>query len=110
MSRILIVEDHADMRRLIRMTLDFAGHQGEIEEAADSQDGLAPCQGVKGDPLTCGAAVVMLTARGSAVDRLTRGNAIDRVAAADAGASACLGKPFSPLELIRTLEGLGVAA
>jgi two-component system, OmpR family, phosphate regulon response regulator PhoB len=66
-----------------------------------SLDGLALCRGLKGDPLTGGAAVVMLTARG---------NAVDRVAAAEAGASAFLVKPFIPLELIRRLEGLGVAA
>ena len=135
MSRILIVEDHADIRRLIRMTPAFAGQQGQVEEAADgraglmragsfcpdvvltdlmmpgSLDGLALCRGLKGDPLTSGAAVVMLTARGSAVDRLTaRGSAVDRVAGADVGAGATLVKPFSPLKLIRRLEDLGVAA
>ena len=125
MSRILIVEDHADIRRLIRMTPAFAGQQGQVEEAADgraglmrarsfcpdvvltdlmmpgSLDGLAPCRGLNGDPLTRSAAVVMLTARGSAVDR---------VAGADVGAGATLVKPFSPLKLIRRLEDLGVAA
>jgi DNA-binding response OmpR family regulator len=125
MSRILIVEDHADIRRLIRMTLDFAGHEGEIEEASDGEaglrlarsfrpdvvltdlmmpgslDGLALCRELKADPLTRGAAVVMITARGGAVDRL---------AGIDAGARAYLVKPFSPLELIKALEDLGVAA
>jgi two-component system, OmpR family, phosphate regulon response regulator PhoB len=125
MSRILIVDDHADIRRLIRMTLEFAGYRGEVEEAADgaaglllarsfcpdlvltdlmmpgSPDGLGLCRELKADPVTRGAAVVMITARASAADRL---------AGIDAGARAYLVKPFSPLELIRTLEDLGVAA
>ena len=125
MSRILIVEDHADIRRLIRMTLEFAGHEGEIVEACDGAAGLALacsfkpdvvltdvmmpggpngvelCRALKADPRTQGAAVVVITARGQAVDRR---------AALEAGAGAYLVKPFSPLELIQTLEDLGVAA
>jgi CheY-like chemotaxis protein len=37
MKKILIVEDHADIRRLIRMTLDFADVECEIHEAADGR-------------------------------------------------------------------------
>ena len=125
MSRILIVEDHADIRRLIRMTLEFAGYEGEIAEAADGiaglelarsflpdvvltdlmmpggPDGLDLCRALRADPRTCNAAIVMITARGQTVDR---------VAGLDAGAGAYLVKPFSPLELIQTLEDLGLAA
>ena len=38
-KRILIVEDHADIRRLIRLTLEFEDH--EIHEAANADDGLS---------------------------------------------------------------------
>lgn len=37
-QRILIVEDHADIRRLIRMTLEFENH--EISEAINADEGL----------------------------------------------------------------------
>lgn len=41
MSTILIVDDHSDIRRLIRMTLDFAGHGASVTEASDGATGLA---------------------------------------------------------------------
>ena len=37
MKKILIVEDHADIRRLIRMTLEF--EECEIHEAPDAATG-----------------------------------------------------------------------
>lgn len=124
MTRILIVEDHADIRRLIRMTLEFAGIDAEITEAANGTegmdaarrlrpdlvltdlmmpggpDGLALCRSLKADPDTRGASVVMITAKGQATDRR---------AGLDAGVQAYLVKPFSPLELIQTLDELGIA-
>ena len=39
MKKILIVDDHADIRRLIRMTLEF--EDCEIREAADADCRLA---------------------------------------------------------------------
>ena len=36
--RILIVEDHADIRRLIRMTLEFENH--ELHEAVNADEGM----------------------------------------------------------------------
>jgi DNA-binding response OmpR family regulator len=125
MIRILIVDDHPDIRRLVRMTLEFAGYDADIVEAPDGAtalelartfkpdlvltdlmmpgavDGMALCRALKSDAATRGAAVVMITARGLAADR-SEGMA--------AGACAYLVKPFSPLELIRTLDDLGVAA
>lgn len=125
MTRILIVEDHADIRRLIRMTLEFAGIDAEITEATNGTegldaarrtrpdvvltdlmmpggpDGLALCRHLKADPDTRGATVVMITAKGQATDRR---------AGVEAGVQAYLVKPFSPLELIQTLEELGIAA
>jgi two-component system, OmpR family, phosphate regulon response regulator PhoB len=125
MTRILIVEDHADIRRLIRMTLEFAGIDAEVTEATNGTegldaarrmrpdvvltdlmmsggtDGLALCRHLKADPDTRGATVVMITAKGQAADRR---------AGLEAGVQAYLVKPFSPLELIQTLDELGIAA
>ncbi len=125
MHRILIVDDHADIRRLIRMTLEFAGCGAEVIEACDGAtaislarslepdlvltdvmmpgrvSGLDLCRELKADPRLSGIAVVMISASG---------RTIDHEAGMAAGAEAYLVKPFSPLELIRTLERAGVTA
>ena len=117
--RILIVEDHADIRRLIHMTLEFENY--EIHEAANadeglesirqfrpqlvlldvmmpgSMDGLDLCRLVKSDPALGMPWVVLLTARGQSQD-------IE--AGMKAGADAYLLKPFSPLKLIETINSL----
>jgi len=118
-KRILIVEDHADIRRLIRMTLEFENH--EIHEAANADEGLLAVRGlmpdlllldimmpgdmngldlcrlVKSDPSLGMPQVVLLTARGQSQD-------IE--AGMNAGADAYLLKPFSPLKLIETIANL----
>jgi len=123
MKKILIVEDHADIRRLIRMTLEAGGCH--IVEAGDAQsgwnlatqerpdvvlldvmmpgdlDGLDLCLAFKVDPAFADTKVVMLSARGSSADR---------DAGMRAGADAYLVKPFSPMELLVLIEELGVTA
>ncbi len=123
MKRILIVEDQSDIRKLIRMTLEFEDY--EIHEAADGafglrmasavrpdlvlldvmmpgeMDGLQVCQAIKANPVLAGMKVVLLTARGQARDR---------EAGQKAGADEYLVKPFSPLQLIETIERLLVTA
>ncbi len=124
MHKILIVEDHADIRRLIRMTLEF--EPVEIHEAPDAaaglvaaralrpdlvlldlmmpgaMDGMDLCRALRADPALARVPVVVLSARGQACDRQ---------AALDAGANAYLVKPFSPMQLL-DLTGslLGLAA
>ena len=117
--RILIVEDQADIRKLIRMTLEFGDF--EIHEAHDGESGLAMarairptvvlldvmtpglldgyqvCARIKQDPALQAIQVVMLTARGQATDL---------AAGESAGADAYLVKPFSPLELIERVEAM----
>ena len=117
MKRILIAEDHADIRKLIRMTLEYSDY--DIHEAVDGAfalrmaqsvrpdlmlldvmmpgelDGLQVCKMVKSDPALSHVRVVMLTARGQVKDR---------EAGLAAGADAYLVKPFSPLQLIDTIE------
>ena len=119
MKRILIVEDQSDIRKLIRMTLEFEDY--EIHEASDGSqglhlargtrpdlvlldvmmpgemDGLQVCQALRKDPQLRSAKVVLLTARGQARDR---------EAGAAAKADEYLVKPFSPLQLIETIERL----
>jgi DNA-binding response OmpR family regulator len=120
--RILIVEDQPDIRKLIRMTLEFG--EFEIHEAPDGERGLAMakvvrphvmlldvmmpglldgyqvCQRIKKDPDMSSIQVVMLTARGQANDVAMGENA---------GADAYLVKPFSPLELIERVESMVAA-
>ena len=123
MKRVLIVEDQPDIRKLIRMTLEFEAY--EIHEASDGAlglrmatavapdlmlldvmmpgelDGLQVCQRLKQDSVTKHIKVVLLTARGQARDR---------EAGQHAGADEYLVKPFSPLQLIETIERLLEAA
>jgi two-component system phosphate regulon response regulator PhoB len=119
MKKILIVEDQPDIRKLIRMTLEF--EQCEIHEASDGAfglhmatgvlpdlilldvmmpgelDGLQVCQRVRADPKLAHTKVVLLTARGQARDQ---------EAGRLAGADSYLVKPFSPLQLIDTIDKL----
>ncbi|GCL65800.1 response regulator transcription factor [Pseudaquabacterium pictum] len=123
MKRVLIVEDQADIRKLIRMTLEFEPY--EIHEAANGTDGLQlavsvqpdlilldvmmpgeldglqVCARVRALPALQGTRVVLLTARGQTQDR---------DAGQEAGADEYLIKPFSPLQLIETIERLMPAA
>ena len=115
-KRILIVEDHADIRTLIHMTLEFENY--DIQEAPNADqglemvrqwrpdvllldvmmpgklDGLDLCRLVKSDPALGHPQVVLLSARGQSQD-------IE--AGMNAGADAYLLKPFSPLKLIETI-------
>jgi len=118
-NKVLIVEDHADIRRLIRMTLEFDDF--EIFEANDGEsglvaaahvrpdvvlldvmmpgalDGLEVCRMLKVTPGLAEVKVVILSARGTAAD-ISNGM--------EAGADGYLVKPFSPLELTRVVQSL----
>lgn len=114
---ILIVEDQADIRKLIRMTLELGDseiHEAENGEAGwhmvkalrpdlvlldvmmpGSLDGYQVCQKIRQEPGLRNTPVVLLTARGQQSD-FEMGRQV--------GASAYLTKPFSPLELIDTVD------
>ena len=110
--RILIVEDQADVRKLIVLSL---GHDDyDLVEAADGPsalaacerqppdvllldlmlpgglDGIEICRQVRQNPQLANARVVLMTAADQAVQR-------ER--AAEAGVDAYFPKPFSPKEL-----------
>jgi two-component system phosphate regulon response regulator PhoB len=119
---LLIVDDQADIRKLIRMTLEFEGYTlVEAQDGAEALrlaksskpelmlldvmmpgefDGFQVCEQIKSDPALTETRIVMLTARGQQSDR-ERGR--------KAGADAYLTKPFSPLELIDTIERLAAS-
>lgn len=119
MKCILIVEDQAEIRELIRLTLEL--DDWDIHEAHDGptgldlakrvqpdvvlldvmmpggMDGFTVCERLRADSSQKRASVVMLTALGRSDDR-TRGMA--------AGADAYLAKPFSPRNLLQVIERL----
>lgn len=114
---ILIVEDQSDIRKLIRMTLELGNseiHEAENGEAGwhmvkalrpdlvlldvmmpGSLDGYQVCQKIRQEPSLRQTPVILLTARGQQSD-FEMGR--------QAGADAYLTKPFSPLELIDTVD------
>jgi CheY-like chemotaxis protein len=116
---VLIVDDDPFIRKLVATTLEDVA-EFELHEAADGiealevaqrerptlilldidmprLDGIATCRRLREDPATSGATIVMLTAaRGDGVERL----------AEEAGADLFLTKPFSPLALLRLVDGL----
>ncbi len=115
-TRVAVVEDDADINRLLTVTLEGAGY--EAATAADGEAGLllirsfAPaavildlmlpdmsgldlCRELQRDPKTAHTPVIMLTARGEE---------IDRVVGLEMGASDYMVKPFSPRELLLRLK------
>jgi len=119
MSRILVIEDQADIRRLIRWALEFEHH--EIFEANNGQagldlarrlcpdvvlldvmmpgalDGYQVCSLLRADAQLAQTPVIMLTARAREQDRQV---------GEQAGANAYLAKPFSPKALVEAVEKL----
>ena len=112
MTKILIVDDHSDIRRLLSITL---GKAYEILEAEDGVaalqiirrqrpkvvlldimmpgelDGLQVLDAIKSDPELKDTLVAMVTARGQAADYVT---------GQQRGADAYFTKPFSPLQVV----------
>src|SRR6516164_4316005 len=114
-ARVLVVDDTANVRALIRVNLELAGVQ--VSTAVDGQDaldrvrahapdvitmdvmmprldGLAAASRLKADPATAAIPIVMVTARAQAADRQ---------AGQDAGVDAYVTKPFDPDELVATV-------
>jgi CheY-like chemotaxis protein len=116
MRTILIADDEASLRLLVRAT--FAAADTRVLEAPDGAQaleliqreqpdlvlldiqmpeltGLDVCKAVRADPSLRSTRIIMLTARAQ-TDDVRRGM--------EAGADAYLGKPFSPLNLLRTVD------
>ena len=116
---ILVIEDQPEIRKLICMTMDYDGFEVHEAENGDSGlrmvkalrpnivlldvmmpgqlDGIQVCERIRADPEIAHIPVVLLTARGQQSD-LEAGRR--------AGCDAYLTKPFSPLQLIETVEQL----
>ena len=116
MPTVLIVDDEQHIRLLIEQTLEELEDDGvELLTAVDGQqaldvvanqppdlvfldvsmpkvDGFEVARTIKADPAMAGTTVILLTARGQAVDR-EQGLA--------AGADEYLTKPFDPDDLLR---------
>ena len=119
---LLVVEDQPEIRKLICMTMDYDGF--EVHEADNGDtglrmvkalrphivlldvmmpgqlDGIQVWERIRADPEIAHIPVVMLTARSQQTD-LEAGRR--------AGCNAYLTKPFSPLQLIETVERLAAA-
>lgn len=119
MATVLIADDDARVRRLLRSTLDCGGYA--VLEAADGdaavaavrahrpavavldvqmpgRSGLDVCRALRADPDLAGTGVVIVSADATADD------------AERAGADAFLPKPFSPLRLLAAIDELAGGA
>lgn len=118
-ARILIVEDQADIRRLIRWALEDGNYT--LHEAANGSlamqllpvlapdlvlldvmmpgelDGYEVCRLIRANPALAKTQVVMITAQARQADQEL---------AMAAGADAFLAKPFSPARLVELIEEL----
>ena len=118
MARILIAEDDSDLRLLVSLKLESAGHQ--VVSVADGSSaahqcrvmrpdlvildlmmpgmsGLEVCRFIRSDPELMNTPVILLTARAQAADI---------AAGKDAGVDEYLTKPFSPRELAGRVDSL----
>jgi len=118
MARILVIEDEPDLQKVLEYNLRLAGH--EVVAALRAEDGLKlarerkpdlvildlmlpdlpgteVCKSMKRDPKTKSIPVLMLTAKGSE---------IDRVVGFELGADDYVVKPFSVRELVLRIEAI----
>ena len=118
MGKILIVEDEANIRQLVRYNLEKEGFQ--IIEAVDGlqgvklakiekpdlvlldlmlpeMDGLEVCRNIKGNTGTSSMPIIMLTAKSEE---------IDKVIGLELGADDYMTKPFSPRELVARVKAV----
>jgi len=111
----LVVEDQADIRKLIRMTLEFENH--EIHEVADAPSALTVAAALRPDLVLLD---VMMPGEFDGLEACRRlraepgfgsGQSADIDAGLAAGADAYVLKPFSPLKLLETIHAcLGAQA
>lgn len=115
---VLTIEDQPDIRRLIRMTLEFKGHR--VLEAGTGEEGLALARQQRPDmilldvmmPGMSGLTVARELAADPALARIPTvmvsalGTSGDVDAGLATGVRAYLVKPFSPWELLNTIDDL----
>lgn len=116
MEKLLIVDDQSDIRKLLRLTLGRRYELVEAEDAASAweiirrehprgvildvmmpgeMDGYQLCEKIRRDPDYKDIYVALVTARGQEADK-ERGKTV--------GADDYFIKPYSPLQLLSTIE------
>ena len=116
--KVLVVEDEADIRELLRYSLTQEGYA--VEEAADGAEaldritrrapdlvlldlmlprmsGLELCRRLRADSATANIPVIVVTAKGAEVDRIL---------GLEMGADDYVVKPFSPREVVARVKAL----
>ncbi len=117
-TKILIVEDEADIAELIRYNVERAGYQARVvgdghhahqlierdmpdllilDLMLPGLDGLELCRRLRGEAATRDLPIIMVTAMGEEADR---------VVGLELGADDYLVKPFSPRELVARVRAL----
>ena len=116
MKKILVVDDQADIRKLMRLTLGLRYQVSEASCATEASEkvaeerpdlvlldvmmpglnGIKWCSMMKNLVGIPSMKIIFVSARGQAKD-IQEGM--------DAGADGYITKPFSPLELLNTIEG-----
>ena len=115
MTKILIIDDDADIRDVVRIALTQAGF--ETDEAGDGRDGLAAIDRTKPDlvvldiglPEMDGLEVcrtVRVTSDVPILFLTAQGDEIDRIVGLEMGADDYLPKPFSPRELVARVKAI----
>ena len=115
-QKVLVVDDEADIRRLVQLTLQDSRYEvllakdGEealrmvqeeqpqlifLDVMMPKKDGYEVCQLLKADPATAWIKIVMLTAKAQEFDRRR---------AMEVGADDYFTKPFSPIDLLDKVE------
>ena len=118
MSKVLIVEDEANIRQLVKYNLEKESFQ--VIEAEDGlqglrlakaekpdlvlldlmlpqMEGLEVCRSLKGNQATAALPIIMLTAKSEE---------IDKVIGLELGADDYMTKPFSPRELVARVKAV----
>jgi DNA-binding response OmpR family regulator len=117
-TRVLVVEDDADIAQLLVHYLDKAGFSTEVLSSGREAlaavaarppdllildlmlpqvDGLEICRIARSNPATAAIPIIMLTARGEESDRIV---------GLELGADDYIAKPFSPNELVARVRAL----
>jgi two-component system KDP operon response regulator KdpE len=115
MSRVLVVDDEAGLRKVVRDAFERAGH--EVETAADGEEGAALASERQFDlivtdlamPRRDGLELVGQVRRSSKVPILVltvRGEEREKVRLLDAGADDYMTKPFGVAELLARARAL----
>ena len=111
MARILIVDDDAQIRYMMRIILERAGH--DVIEAVNGSTGLAAARRDEPDivvtdllmPVMDGAALIAALKRRTAAAR-PRIIVVSAHRDGETGADAWVDKPFHPNRLVDTVHGL----